>query len=128
MTLTDIRNDIIDTFCHKDTFTREDFDAVDVGAEHDEQKEALVREALAELCEIGMARKVGDSDLWILTESLNARGQEVGLSMETCSEVARTVNAFLDGNDIEGPRVDALNITEGAIVALYRIIAKELGQ
>lgn len=122
MTLTDIRNQIVDHLCHKDTFTKSDFEAIQLDTEHDDTKDGLIRESLAELCERDLIRKVGELDTWILTEPLNARGQEVGLSMETCNEVAKTINAYLDGNEIKGPRVDALNISEGAIVALIKVI------
>lgn len=121
MTLLDIRNQIISIFCQKDVFVESDFASINVPTEHEAEKASFVLATLDELEENGLVRRASPTT-WILTTPLNVQGQEVHISMNTGNAIAATVNTYLDANGHKGPRVDVLNISEGAIFALVQII------
>ncbi len=125
MTLLDTRNQIVGRICEKGLFTTDDFLSIKVPAEFAAQRDDLTRAALEQLCNIGMLAKVGDN-MWILSDPLNGGGQEVGLSMGVCNEIANVINTFAAAENAEA-QVDALNIHEGHIVALLQIIDQILG-
>ncbi len=125
MTLLPITNQIVGSFCEKDTFTIADFATVKVAPELSDRKDDIVRAALSNLVEAGMIKPAGEG-LWILSQPLNAAGQDVHLSMPICNEIASIINTDLEAKGIED-RVDALNLHEGHIVALISIIDEILG-
>lgn len=127
MTLLDIRNQIVSSLVKKDTFVKSDFATIKLQKTHETDRDDLIRASLGELCDAGLIRRVGESDTWILSGPMNAQGQNIHLSMETCNAVAEEINAFLDAHEIQGPRADALRISEGDIVALLGIIEAVIG-
>lgn len=120
MTLLHLRGQIVSWLCEHDTISAADFGTFKVTEDLKDRRDLLVMAALANLVEIGMLQPAG-ADLWILTQPLNAQGQEVHLSMPLCNEIADVINTDLEAKDIED-RVDPLNIHEGHIMALLSII------
>lgn len=125
MTLLPIQNQLIQVFCEKDTFSASDFATIKVIPELNDRRDDIVRAALSNLVEAGMIKPAGEG-LWILSQPLNAAGQEVHLSMPICNEIASIINTDLEAKGIE-ERVDALNLHEGHVVALISIIDEILG-
>lgn len=128
MTLLHIRSQLVSILCQQDTITAADFGQIKVTKDVADHKDALIRAALAELVSMGMLRDAGtpESGLWILSSPLNAGGQDLHLSMQVANGVAECINTFLDAREMDGDRVDPLNIHEGHVVMLLEILGDVL--
>lgn len=138
MTLLNIRAQLINHFCHCDTFKVSDFTAIGVGKGLESHKDGLIRAALDELAFAGLIRPIPASgkkgasstphpeaalhDLWILSSPLNSAGQDIHLSMGVANGIAETINTWLNANDLPGDRVDPMSLNEGHIIAILEIL------
>ncbi len=126
MTVLDIRNQIVEKFCRKSTLSFDDFEALSVPQEFEGAKFGLAMAALEELTEIGMVHHVEPDDdsepFWILSAPIGASGQNVHLELSTLEGIASIINSFLEANEIEDTRADALNIGERDILMLIGIL------
>lgn len=131
VTLTDIRNSIVQILTQKDTFSADDFAQVEVSKDLEPQRDALIRTALKDLVEAGMLRELvsapaggGSGSIWILTAPLGVAGQEVPISLPTAIHIAREINEFIEAFEEDWPRADCLNIGEHNVLMLLAIIGQ----
>lgn len=122
MNLSDVRNQIIGVFCEKPVFEASDIECVKLPKIMNDKRQEIVTAALLQLQETGLIRKVAE-DYWMLNHPIGSSGQEIKLSLNTCNNVAETINTFLKAQgDDETPRADSLNLNEGHIITLLQIL------
>jgi hypothetical protein len=122
ITLLDVRNQLMGIFCQKSVFSENEIDSIKLTEDFNDRKHSIVVAALQQLEEMGLIKQVSEKD-WMLTHPIGSSGQEVKMSMQTCNEIANTINTFLKAqNDEDTPRADALNINEGHIITLLQIM------
>ena len=122
MNLSEVRNQIISVFCEKPVFEASDMDCVKLPKEMNVRRDEIISAALSQLQETGLIKEVGE-DYWMLNHPIGSSGQEIKLSMNTCNNIAETINTFLDAQgDDETPKADSLNLNEGHIITLLQIL------
>lgn len=123
MTLTDITNQIIGELTNREFLDEQDLiDCIKVDKEFSSELPELISASLKELEDQGLIKKLGLKSKWILKQPLQASGQSVDISMETCNEIAEVINAFLDAQGNIGTRADKLNISEAEIAMILNIL------
>lgn len=126
MTLSNIRTQILSHFLKNDIFLLSDVSNIKTPKELDKMKHSLVSEAMKELEENKLLKKITDDEGvdrgWILENKLGSHGQEVYLSLPISSAISETINSFIDANNLKEEKSNSLNITERDIMALLSII------
>ena len=121
MTLLEIRNQLFSHFCESDTFCIEDFAKIKLDKKLENERDDLIKVALAEMAEHGLCKQAGQK-LWILASPVGSAGQTIQLSMQGSEQIANTIESFFKANKIEHDPIDKFNLHEGHIFQLLGII------
>lgn len=127
MTLLDATNVLLDYLSTSDTITEEVLDSIHLGDDtlDESARIGILFAAIDELVKSNVLVEI-DEFTWMLVEPLGMRGQTVHLSTNTATAVAMIINAWLDAQDAQGARSNALNITEVDIIMMYNILGNIL--
>jgi len=126
MTLSTVRTSILSYLLNNDVFLLSDVSKIKVSTELEKLKTSLVTEAMKNLEESKIVKRMctdeGVHIGWILEAKLGSHGQEVYLSLPISNAISETINTFFEANNIKQEKSNPLNLSEGDIGALLGII------
>lgn len=122
MTLQDIRFQLIRHFCDKDSFGRNDFEAIKVDGQFEEAKDSLIIAALGELEKMGLIREVSINSFWMLSNPIESMVQQLTLSMPVCLLIADTIENFFKANGIDHDKVNPFDINQTHVLTVVQIL------
>lgn len=122
MTIIEANNLLIDFFCLNDTFELDrDFKKVVLITENEEQDKAILATALGTLEAEGIVMKASlpslstkklNKTFWVLVKPFNTISQTVQISATTGSNLAKILNAALQGSASDAELCNSCKVTE----------------